>query len=194
MYFEPTDELNELLDGNDRPVDAMSIWEVKHNFNVTEEIDALLASANSELASPRKIQKTILLEVLNRAMERNAHAFSTPEVFEMLVMREVSDFASCSVSGNEPSVTSANNDLLPFGHPNCSADFSNFSDEFVREHQIEWKSSDPRIAEEYRPLVASAMRAPNDSLEKKYIITKLELTPTKDVPRDLIISIFNDNQ
>jgi hypothetical protein len=127
-------------------------------------------------------------------MERNATAFSTPEVFQMLVMREVYDFANSSVSGSKPSVTDSNNDLLPLGHPHCSADLDKFSNEFVKEHQIEWKSSDPRVGEEFRPLVASAMRAPSKSLEQDFMVAKLEATKSEDVPRDIILSILNDNQ
>lgn len=194
MYFEPTDELNQLLEQNSAQADALSIWEVKHHFDVAGEIDALVASVNSGLSDSRKIQRTILLEVLDRAMERNAHAFATPEVFEILVMREVSDFANCAVSGHKPSVTDANNDLLPLGHPYCSAQVEKFSTDFVREHQIEWKSSDPRVSEEYRTLVASAMRAPSNSLEQDFIVAKLESTKAEDVPRDVILSILNDNQ
>jgi hypothetical protein len=194
MYFEPTSELNALLERNDAPVDAASIWEVRHDFNVAQELGALLASANSGLSSQRKVQRATALEVLDRAMERNATAFAYPEVFQLLVMRELSDFVTCSVSGKTPSVTDANNDLLPLGHPDCAADFSQFSEEFVREHQIEWKSSDPRVNEDYISLVASAMRAPSGSLEQTFIVTKLEATKAEDVPRDLIISIINDIQ
>jgi hypothetical protein len=194
MYFEPTDELNELLDNNAAPVDAFSIWEVKHHFDVAGEIDALIASVNDGLSSSRKVQRAVLLEVLDRAMERNAHAFASAEVFEMLVMREVYDFANSAVSGDKPSVTDSNNDLLPFGHPHSAAKFENYSEDFVREHQIEWKSSDPRVSEEFRPLVASAMRAPKNSLEQDFIVAKLEATKSEDVPRDVILSIISDNQ
>jgi hypothetical protein len=194
MYFEPTNELNELIESNASLPDAVSIWEVKHQFDVAGEIDALVASVNSGLSSHRKVQRTILLEVLDRAMERNATAFSTPEVFQILVMREVYDFANSSVSGTKPSVTDANNDLLPLGHPHCSVSLDKFSNEFVKEHQIEWKSSDPRVSEEFRPLVASAMRAPSKSLEQDFIVAKLEATKSSDVPRDVILSILNDNQ
>lgn len=194
MYFEPTDELNELLENNASRPDAVSIWEVKHHFDVAGEIDALVASVNTDTPISRKVQKTIILEVLDRAMERNAHAFATPEVFELLVMREVYDFANSAVSGTKPSVTNLNNDLLPLGHPHSEAKFQNYSEDFVREHRIEWKASDPRVSEEFRPLVASAMRAPKNSLEQDFIVAKLEATKSSDVPRDVILSILNDNQ
>ncbi len=194
MYFESNDELNELLDQAVAPVDAFSIWEIKHTFDVAREVDALVASANSGLASGRKVQRTEVVEVSRRAMERNATAFATPEVFEILVMREVSDFVNSSVSGSKPTVTDANNDLLPLGHPHRSLGNTAYSESFIREHQIEWKSSDPRVNEEFIPLVASAMRAPADSLERTYVLTQLEATSPQDVPRDLIISIINDNQ
>jgi len=194
MYFESNDELNEFLDKNHVEADVLSIWEIKHKFDVATRVNALVASANEGLASARKVQKTEVFEVVSRAMERNATAFATPEVFEILVMREVSDFVSSSVSGGKPVVTDSNNDLLPLGHPHRSLANNSYSTDFIREHQIEWKSSDPRVNEEYRPLVASAMRAPVDSLERTYVLTQLEATSSQDVPRDLIISIINDNQ
>jgi hypothetical protein len=193
MYFEPTDDLNELLSRNHVEADVFSIWEIQHKFDVAASVDALVASVNEGLSSARKVQRTEVSEVVNRAMEKNAVAFATPEVFEILVMREVSDFVTSSVFGSKPTVTDANNDLLPLGHPHRSLANNSYSKEFIREHQIEWKSSDPRVNEEYRPLVASAMRAPSDSLERTYVVAQLEATSPKDVPRDLIISIINDN-
>jgi hypothetical protein len=194
MYFEPTDELNEFLSRNHVEADAVSIWEIQHKFDAATSVDALIASVNEGLASARKVQKTEVSEVVKRAMERNATAFATPEVFEILVMREVSDFVTSSVFGSKPVVTDANNDLLPLGHPHRLFSSDLYSENFIREHQIEWKSSDPRVNEEYRPLVASAMRAPSNSLERTYVVAQLEATSPKDVPRDLIISIINDNQ
>jgi hypothetical protein len=194
MYLESNDELNELLAIQNAKPDLVSIWEVRHRFDIAKEVDALVASVNSGVSNYRKLPKTTVLEVLDRVMEKNATAFSTPEVFQFLVMRELSDFASSYVSGKKPTFTNDNNDLLPLGHPECSSDTKQFSDLFVQEHKIEWKSSDPRISEEFRPLVASAMRAPADSLERTYVLTQLEATSSEDVPRDLIISIINDNQ
>lgn len=194
MYFEPNEELNESLERNHAQADVFSIWEIKHKFDVATSVNALVASANEGLTSSRKVQKTDVFEVAKRAMERNATAFATPEFFEILVMREVSDFLKSAVSGNKPSVTEANNDLLPLGHPYRSFGDTAYSEEFIREHQIEWKSSDPRISEDFRPLVASAMRAPSDSLERNYVVAQLEATSAKDVPRDVILSIISNNQ
>ena len=194
MYFEPTDELNELLERNHVQADVFSIWEIKHKFDAVASVNALVASANEGLAGARKVEKTEVFEVAKRAMERNATAFATPEIFEIVVMREVSDFVKSAVSGNKPAVTDTNNDLLPLGHPHRYFGNTTYAENFIREHQIEWKSSDPRVNEEFRPLVASAMRAPSDSLERTYVVAQLEATSPQDVPRDLIISIINDNQ
>jgi hypothetical protein len=60
------------------------------------------------------------------------------------------------------------------------------------EFKAEWISADPRIAEEFRPLVASAYKTNTNSLEREYVLAKLEATSPVDVPRDVVLGLATD--
>jgi hypothetical protein len=65
----------------------------------------------------------------------------------------------------------------------------------LTEFKAEWVAADPRISEEFRPLVASAYKTKPNSIEREYAVAQLEVVSSDAVPKDLILSlIVNDDK
>lgn len=186
-------ELNELIESDPSLPVVESVWEVKRNADISGTVMSLLASANESAPLERKLMKAVVLEVTDRALVKTISLFANAELREFKVIREVSDFISAAVKGTQPKITQDNNDLLPMGHPFSlmtyeSSQFITQAD--VNEYKALYASADPRISEEAKPLVASAMRARPNSVERKYLTAKLDSMGTSAVPRDIILSLL----
>ena len=184
--FDPADEINKIL-GDDSPA-LPSIYEKKPKTNVVTEGTALVASANQKTLPARRVGRFEMLEVLERSLNRTVLSFQNPTQRAFIAMRELSDFVNMATTGAQPKIAGEHRDLLPVGHP-LSTRNHDFSKEELAQARAEWMSADPRIAEEFRPLVASAFITPEQSVEREYLIAKLEATPATEVPRDVILSL-----
>ena len=185
-FFDPVSEINKLL-SDERPA-LPSIYKKIEKLDVVGEGKAIVASANAKALPTRRIGKFEMLEVLERSLNRTVLNLANPGERVFTALRELSDFVNMATTGAQPKIANAHRDLLPVGHP-LSTREHNFSQEEVAQFHAEWMSADPRIAEEFRPLVASAYRAPEASLEREYVIAKLETTSANEVPRDVILGL-----
>jgi hypothetical protein len=153
---------------------------------------SLVASANQQVPSARKIERRYVYEALHRAMDRTALLFTQPEVREINVMREVSDFVKVATFGSEPKFCQDYLDLLPVGHPLSQRSIGTLSAEDVVEHGILWRAGDPRVSDEHRPLVASAFRAAPNSVERKFLAARLDGLPSEEIPKDLLVHLIEE--
>ena len=189
-FFDPVDEINRIISSTDR-IALPSIYEKVQKLDVVGEGKALVASANARALPTRRVGKFEMLEVLERSLNRTVLNLANPGERVFTALRELSDFLNMATTGAKPKVADAHRDLLPVGHP-LSTREHNFSQQEVAQFHAEWMSADPRIAEAFRPLVASAFIAPASSLEREYVIAKLEATPASEVPRDIILGLTAD--
>jgi hypothetical protein len=157
-----------------------------------DSVIALVASANQQVPNARKLERLYVYEALNRAMDKTALLFTNPEVREINVMREVSDFVKVATFGSEPKFCQDYLDLLPVGHPLSQRSTETLSAEDVAEHGILWRAGDPRVSDEHRPLVASAFRAAPDSVERKFLVARLDGMPSEEMPKDLVIHLIEE--
>jgi hypothetical protein len=185
-FFDPVDEINKIID-NER-LALPSIYQKVEKLDVVGEGKALVASANAKTLPARRVGRFEMLEVLERSLARTVLNLTNPGERVFTALRELSDFVNMATTGAQPKIANAHRDLLPVGHP-LSTREHNFSTEELAQFHAEWMSADPRIAEAFRPLVASAYRAPEASLEREYVIAKLEATNANEVPRDVILSL-----
>ena len=185
--FDPVDEINKIIEGADRPA-LPSVYVKKDKTNVVIEGTALVASANSKTLPSRRVGRFEMLEVLERSLNRTVTNFNNPSQRAFTAMRELSDFVNMATTGAQPKIAGEHRDLLPVGHP-LSTRPNDFSEEELAQARAEWMSADPRIAEEFRPLVATAFVTPEESVEREYLIAKLEATNATQVPRDIILGL-----
>jgi phage terminase small subunit len=178
-------ELNKLIDSGNFVVrlNNESIPPIK------ERLEALLASVNNEIPNERQVMKGELLEVAKRSFSKH---LLTPnrEQLEFKVFREVSNFLEMAISGTRKELASSHTDLLSPGHPlSTSAELESLEEEEIRELKAQWLANDPRISEEFRPVVASGFMSTPDSVERRFIVTRLENLDSSLVPKDVVLSI-----
>lgn len=154
---------------------------------LSEKIDALLASANDGIPDARHISKRTLLNVAERALFRTL-GVSDVEQRLFTVTRELDDFINMAINGHQPVVASAHTDLLPIGHP-LSTRSEDVSERTRLLLASEWLAADPRLSDEFRPLVASACLTSPGSVERNYVVTRLESADPNDVPRDVVMAV-----
>lgn len=153
---------------------------------------SIVASANQQVPGARKIERRYVYEALHRAMDKTALLFAQPEVREIRVMREISDFVKVATFGSEPKFCQDYLDLLPVGHPLSQRSTETLSAEDIVEHGILWRAGDPRVSDEHRPLVASAFRTAPNSVERKFLVARLDGMSGEEIPKDLVIHLIEE--
>jgi hypothetical protein len=186
---EQAKALNSLVENNGN-ADVFSIWKVSDKKPLNTKVIELIASANKEIPVHRRLLQSDVFSVVSRALGQSLTASVNPEYRELEVLRTVNDFIKVAVFNNTPKYCQNYFDLLPIGHPLSTRDPLYLTKEEVKEHKAIWLSSDPRIAEEYRPLVASAYKAPKGSIEHKYLVARLESLPQAEITRETLLELI----
>lgn len=181
-------ELNKLIDANTEPLVA-SIYENKKP-SISQQAMAMLASANQRTTLERRLAKYEVIEVLDRLIKDTHLMFASPDIREYKIMRELSDFLTSAVNGTKPKLVPQYCDMLPIGHPFSTKSKGTLSDAEVEEYKARWFANDPRVAEEFVPLIASAYKAKENSIEKTYLVKRLESAAVGEVPRDIILELI----
>ena len=169
-----------------------SIYVINPLLIVEDNVLALVASANEQVPDARKLERLYAYQALGRAMDRTALLLTQPAAREITVMREVSDFIKVATFGSEPKYCHEYLDLLPVGHPLSARSVETLSTEDVEEHEVLWRAGDPRVSDENRPLVASAFRSEPNSVERKFLLARLESMPNTEIPRDLLVHLIEE--
>ena len=150
---------------------------------------ALLASANSAVPAERCVDVADVSELLDRLAVDTATLVANSSLRAFKIVRTVNDFLQVATKGSEPKLCQNYLDLLPVGHPMSTRDPLSLTASAVNEFKIRWLSADPMVAKEYRPLVASAFRAEPGSIERDFLVARLEALPAGEVPRSVVLSL-----
>jgi hypothetical protein len=191
-YQEPREFINEMIESGNEPA-LPSIRTEKPDFSIAEEIQALVASVNRITPTRRQVPIYDALAVAGRSLSRTIREFQNPSKRAFTAIREVSDFINTAVSGKPTKIGVEHYDLLPIGHP-LSTKSVELSEQDRKGYEADWFAADPRIAEEHRPLVASAYLSEPNSVERKYAVAHLEALGYEDVPMEVVVSLLDDNE
>ena len=186
--FDDENLLRDLVDNYEDGPALPSVYEQVKKIDLVGEALAIVASANATVPVERQVGRYEAMTLLQRSLEKTMVNVANPNQRAFVAIREISDFVNVATTGATPKVSEAYLDLLPIGHPQSTRAIEYSADDVV-EHSADWVASDPRIAEEYRPLVASAYKTPMHSVERSYALAKLEATSPLDVPRDIVLSL-----
>jgi hypothetical protein len=186
--FDDENQLRDLVDVYEDSPALPSVYEQTKKIDLVGEVLAIVASANATVPVERKVGRYEAITLLQRSLEKTMLNVANPNQRAFVALREISDFVNVATTGATPKVSEAYLDLLPIGHPQSTRSVD-YSAEVVTEYTADWIASDPRISEEFRPLVASAYKTPMHSVERNYALAKLEATSPLDVPRDIVLSL-----
>lgn len=186
--FENENLLRDLVDSYDDSPALPSVYEQVKKVDLVGEALAIVASANATVPVERQVGRYEAITLLQRSLEKTLVNVANPNQRAFIAIREISDFVNVATTGATPKVSEAYLDLLPIGHPQSTRAIE-FSTEYLVDYNADWIASDPRIAEEFRPLVASAYKTPANSVERSYAMAKLEAISPVDVPRDIVLSL-----
>lgn len=150
---------------------------------------ALLASANAVVPAERRVDVAVVRELLDRLALDTATLVASSSVRAFRILRVVNDFLQVATKGSEPKLCQNYVDLLPIGHPLSTREPLSLTASAISEFRVRWLAGDPRIAEEYRPLVASALRAEPGSIEREFLVSRLEALPSEKVFRGVVLAL-----
>lgn len=172
-----------------QPVHATEIGGERYipEQTLSEKIDSMLASANKDVLPARHVTKRVAIEVVERSLY-NTLGVSDLHQRVFAATRELDDFLNMAINGHQPVVAGGHTDLLPIGHP-LSTNPAEVSLRTKALSESEWVSADPRISEEFRPLVASIYLTSPGSVEHNFLVARLESADTKDVPKDVVLAV-----
>jgi hypothetical protein len=189
MYEENQDlrELNQIID------DAPSLVRLKSSQHepILNRVLALVASFNEDVLSERQVLESEALKVAEISLSKNI-TLPTREQVEFRVFRELSNFLEMAVSGDSKDLAMEYTDFLSAGHPlSTSPELDELSEEEVKELRAEWTVADPRISPQLRPMIASALVSPQDSVEREYAIAMLSNVEDSKVLKDLSLALHD---
>ena len=155
----------------------------KSSYSLRKLILELAAEANSNVPVERHITARSVITVAERSLNKTAGLEKQTRIFA--AYRDVASFVLFAVSGHTAGAV-ANTDLLPIGHPYATRKhrMSNFS---LQEARARWIAADPRIDNSVREIVASAYSYPLGSEEQIHACSRLAVTPSNLVPRDIVL-------
>jgi hypothetical protein len=187
MYEENQDlkELNQIID------DAPSLVRLNNYYSepIRDRIVALVASFNENVLSERQVLESEALQVAEISLSKNM-LLPNREQVEFKVFRELSNFLEMAISGKSKDLALEYTDFLSPGHPlSTSPELAELEEEQVAELRAEWIASDPEISPELRPMIASALMSPADSVEREYAIAMLSNIDNSKVLKDLVLSL-----
>lgn len=183
--------LNALIESASERV-YQSAWVIPKQYNIIGQAMALVASANSSVPVERNISRYDAERVLERALDRTALSVTNLDFRELKVLREFSDFVEAATTGRNLKVSLDYSDFLPYGHSQSTKNVSQLSAEELRERKIQWEVSNPQIQDEYRPMIASAYRAPAGTVERDYLVARLQASPVGAVPAQTLLDLINE--
>jgi hypothetical protein len=185
-FYNDIDELNKLISGdkNSEPVAEKGF----KGLSILERVDTLLASANEGLHPSRQTLPGEAHQVTLRSLRKNALVLDS-ELRAFKVMRDVEAFVTANRTGQLREASVEYSDLLYYGNPAFTVnDLDPWGPDDIEEARVEWISSDPRVAVEHRPLVASAFASPSDSVEREFAVARMQALGAEEIPVDLVLS------
>lgn len=134
-----------------------------------EEMEALVASANETLLPERQISLSYVEQVAER-VHNKTHGLDIP-ARNFAIKKAVQGHIDLMSNGITASAKE-NLDLLPPAHP-LSASATWWDEQTLRDARAEWVAADVNIAEELRPVVASAYKQTEGTQERMHAEMRL---------------------
>lgn len=187
MYEENSDlqELNQIIDAPPTVVRLKSS-EVEP---ILGRILALIASFNEDAVLERQVPTINALKVAELSFSKNM-LLPSREQIEFKAFRELSNFMEMAISGKPKDLALDYTDFLPVGHPlSTSPDLLEADEEELKEIRADWTVADPAISPELRPMIASALVSPQDSVEREYAIAMLSNLGGSKAIRDISLAL-----
>lgn len=189
MYPNEENPINPLIDALEvEAVESQFSEPQVEELSFSETVKAMVASANASVPDARKVMPIEAMTVAHRSLSRTIMS-QDAQARAFTALREVSDYINMATTGNPAKMSSHNTDLLSIGHPLSTSTESISLIEKI-EKRSEWFAADPRISEEYRPVVASAYLTVPDTVERQFSIARLESADAQDVPREVVLAII----
>ena len=150
---------------------------------------SIVEDANRQAPLERHITNLDALTVVERSLTETKGAPYEQRKFQAL--RDLSDFITLSQKNKTSFYFPKNTDLLTIGHPRSTAKHE-YSLEDYLSAKANWVTAEFGIAEEAKPLIASAIINPCDSVEYKYAITRLTNLPQGLVSQEALLAAIGD--
>lgn len=143
-----------------------------------------LANENPKVLPERRVTKRAAMTVVRRSLDRTRGlSFS---IREYQALRDLGTFISMSQNpGNRTATFAENTDLLPLSHPLCSRAHS-MTASALRQARGRWLSTDPRLEDDLRAVVASAFGAPVGTPAQVYAVAQLQSVIGRFVPNNVL--------
>jgi hypothetical protein len=159
----------------------------KTQVDFGKAISELIASANRGVSEVRTVDPVLAYEILEAAIYKNPLA--EKDYQKLVAFRELNDFVNVVLYGEDFKVNEDNAKYLPLGHP-LSPKNEEHSEEEVLLASIEWKASDPRLPEELRPMIASALKTEEGSVERAYVGQRLSSMKLNNKPISTLLDLI----
>lgn len=154
-----------------------------------DRVFEIVSLSNNDVPVERQVTKLDALTVVQRSLEKTIGLPNKERDFKAL--RDLSDFITLSQKNKTSFNSAKNTDLLPIGHPKSTA-IHDYSLQDYLTQKARWITADFNIVEEAKPLIASAIVNPCDSVEYKYAITRLTNLPQGLVSQEALLAAIGD--
>jgi hypothetical protein len=154
-----------------------------------DKVFEIVDQANAEAPIDRHVSKLDALTVVQRSLQETKDQAYEQRKFRSL--RDLSDFIVLTQSNKTSFYFPKNTDLLTIGHPRSTAKHEYSLDDYLQA-KAKWVTADFGVSEEAKPLVASAIIHPCDSVEYKYAISRLQNLPQGLVSQEALLAAIGD--
>lgn len=154
-----------------------------------DRVFEIVSLSNNDVPLERQVTKLDALTVVQRSLEKTIGLPNKERDFKAL--RDLSDFITLSHKNKTSFSSAKNTDLLPVGHPKSTASHDYSLQDYLTQ-KARWITADFNIVEEAKPLIASAIINPCDSVEYKYAITRLTNLPQGLVSQEALLAAIGD--
>ena len=154
------------------------------------EVTKTVFAANQNMPECRRVTPGAADTVVERSLVASA---GLPESLRHhLALVALSNYVALAQHDRSRSEFAIDTDLLPVAHPRSSRRHA-LTASALREARARWITSDPRIDEDHRPLVAAALTAEPGSVEHFYAVSRLEAAQDGIALRALLASFTGGN-
>lgn len=163
---------------------------VQQAHRLREAAISIIDSVNAEASTTRKITKRSAFQVVQRSLAQTKDLpFS---LREYMAMKDLSQYISLLQNNKITSLTLSHTDLLPVAHPRSTKRHA-MTASALKEAKARWYADDLRIKNpETRSIVASALLADANSVERIYYTSLLSSLPQGEIPRDTLMALTAD--
>lgn len=158
---------------------SRKVFTKQHSKTLRAEILALLERSNLYLQAERRVPFATAIEVANRDLRKTRDSEPSARIFS--AVKAVSAYISLASRNKETTMSLANADLLPVGHPSSTREHSMTASALLHAH-AQWIAADPLVDPSARELVIRAHSAEPGSIERTHAFARLSALGPSTVP------------